>query len=340
MDSNFLQRPRHFGEDNTSSNNTNREDRGRLRDILNPGSSVAAVPEQGGPGQGQPSHPPAQPPTTIMSMPSGASPTPPTRSHHHPASFSLRSPTQSLDYPNQPPPPPSLSYSASPTNNAVAGSRSILNNPYMTSPAGGGTSLPPPLQPPAGLVTSSSVSVGPPGSGTSNLHPPERSPLHAPPVYYPHDIRDRDRDRDLREPSREKASTGSFYDPTTDSVTTSNGTTSNERRVSDAAGAWHNNGAQKLSTPKVSPNFLPQSLPLCRHPISLSTPLDSIFCPPVFHLCRTLLTLLSSKSCVSIKIKPTLLRKHYSFHNASLTYTSSSIEHSLIHVLLLHLLGP
>ncbi|OIW29385.1 INO80-like protein [Coniochaeta ligniaria NRRL 30616] len=247
-----LQQPRHFGEDNTS-NTSNREDRGRLRDILNPGTSVSPAPA------GATGH---QPPT-IMSTPSGTSqgpppaPTPPARPHHHAASFSLRSPTQSSDFHNQPPPPPSLSYSTSPTNNNVAGSRSILNSHYMTSPAGG-TSLPPPLQPPAGLVTSSSVSVGPPASGTSNLQAPDRSPLHAPPVYYPHDIRDRERgrdrdrerDRDLREPSREKASTGSFYDPTTDSVTISNGTTAKERQISDSAGSWHNTGAPKASTPK------------------------------------------------------------------------------------------
>jgi DNA helicase INO80 len=269
MDSNFhttvLQQPRHFGEDNTG--NSNREDRGRLRDILNPGGSVSPAPA------GVPGH---QPPT-IMSTPSGTSqgpppaPTPPARPHHHATSFSLRSPTQSSDFHNQPPPPPSLSYSTSPSNNNVAGSRSILNNHYMTSPAGG-TSLPPPLQPPAGIVTSSSGSVGPPASGTSNLHAPDRSPLHAPPVYYPHDIRDRDRDRerdrDLREPSREKASTGSFYDPTTDSVTTSNGTTIKERRISDAAGSWHNNGAPKVSTPKVSPNFFSTLNSTCRHPIT------------------------------------------------------------------------
>lgn len=271
--STFLQQPRHFGEDNTSSS-SNREDRGRLRDILNPGTSVSSA-TAGAPGP--------QPPT-IMSTPSGTSqgpppaPTPPARPHHHAASFSLRSPTQSSDFHNPPPPPPSLSYSTSPTHNNnhnVSGSRSILNNPYMTSPAGGGTSLPPPppLQPPAGLVTPSSVSVGPPASGTSNLHAPDRSPLHAPPVYYSHDIRDRDRDRDrerdrdLREPSREKASTGSFYDPTTDSVTISNGTTAKERHISDAAGSWQNNGGPKVSTPKVSPNFLFPSI--CPHAATL-----------------------------------------------------------------------
>ncbi|KAB5576089.1 hypothetical protein GE09DRAFT_614871 [Coniochaeta sp. 2T2.1] len=262
-----LQQPRHFGEDNTSNNNGNREDRGRLRDILNPSSSDNPAP---------PTAPP-QPALSIMSAPlasgmgAGGSqgglqgpppaPTPPGRPHHHGASFSLRSPTQasssSLDFHNQRAPLPSLSYSTSPTNN-----RSILNNTnnhhYMTSPVGG-TSLPPPLQPPAGLVTSSSVvSVGPPPSGTSNLHHPDRSPLHPPPVYYPQDTRDRerdrdrDRDRDLREPVRERPSTGSFYDPTTDSVTTSNGTIAKERRISDAAGSWHNSGAAKVSTPKVS----------------------------------------------------------------------------------------
>lgn len=276
MDSNFhpavLQQPRHFGEDN-SSNSSNREDRGRLRDILNPGSSVNPAPA------GVPGH---QPPT-IMSTPSGAAgqgpppaPTPPVRSHHHAASFSLRSPTRSSDFHNQPPPPPSLSYSTSPTNNNVTGSRSILNSHYMTSPAGG-TSLPPPLQPPAGLTTSSSVPVAPLATGTSNLHAPDRSPLHAPPVYYPHDIRDRDRDRelgrDLREPSREKASTGSFYDPTTDIVTTSNGTTAKERQTADAAGSWHNNGAPKVSTPKVSPNFF---TPLNPHAATPSLSLSNL----------------------------------------------------------------
>lgn len=234
-----LQQPRYFGEDNTgnSGSGNNREDRGRLRDILNPGTSDSLAAPQ---------------PPSIMSAPSGTggsqgpppAPTPPTtRPLHHAASFSLRSPTQSLDYHSQPPPPPSLSYSTSPTGNSmIGGTRSILN---------------PPLQPPAGLVTSSSVSVGPPApSGSSNLHHPDRSPLHAPHVYYSHDVRDRDPDRDrdrgLREPHREKASTGSFYDPTTDSVTTSNGIAAKERRMSDAAGSWHNNGGPRVSTPKVS----------------------------------------------------------------------------------------
>lgn len=268
MDSHsLLQQPRHFGEDSSNngsgsgSGSTTREDRGRLRDILNPGTSASPAPPQ---------------PSSIMSTPSGRggsqgpppAPTPPTRPQHHPASFSLRSPTQSSDFHGQ---PPSLSYSASPSNsnsNAIGGSRSILN---------------PPLQAPAGLVTSSSVSVGPPAPpGTSNLHPPDRSPLHAPQVYYSHDVHDRgrERDRDLREPRREKASTGSFYDPTTDSVTTSNGVAAKDRPISDAAASWHNNGGS--STPKVSPPIFSRTLPLisptCRLTIASLSALSGL--PP------------------------------------------------------------
>lgn len=128
-------------------------------------------------------------------------------------SFNLRSPTQA-EFHHAP------TFSASPSSSANTGPRSILHNPFM-SPTAASSPLPPPGSAPPG-----------PAGVSSNLQAPPRSPLHAPPVFYPQDI---------REPAREK-SAGSFYDPTTDT------TTRKERRVSDA-GSWHN--ATQTSPSKV-----------------------------------------------------------------------------------------
>jgi DNA helicase INO80 len=164
--------------------------RGGLRDILNPVSSTT---QPGTPG----------------------APAPP-RPH---SSFNLRSPTQQSDYHH-----PSA-YAASPSAAAgqPSGSRSILNNPFGSTPS---SSLPPPLQAPPNIVS----------AATSGLQHPPRSPLHAPTVYYPTEIRDRD-------PIREKSRTSSFYDPTTD------GNRDRERRVSET-GSWRSSA--QASPPKVS----------------------------------------------------------------------------------------
>ncbi|KAK3936633.1 putative DNA helicase ino80 [Diplogelasinospora grovesii] len=217
--STVLQRPPHFDED--GSNGVTTDDRGLprggLRDILNPGSS--ALPAHGPPG--------AAPPTA--------------HARPHSSSFNLRSPTQTdFHHPHAQP------YSASPSlSNGVGsqhpGPRSILNNPFVSASA---PSLPPPLQAPPGIASPVLVAAPPGGpvGGSSNLQPPPRSPLHAPPVYYPPDIRDRP------EPLREKpAGSNSFYDPTTDTTTTANVKKDRERRVSDT-GAWRN--ATQTSTPK------------------------------------------------------------------------------------------
>ncbi|KAH6641314.1 hypothetical protein F5144DRAFT_482102 [Chaetomium tenue] len=123
------------------------------------------------------------------------------------SSFNLRSPTQQSDYhhPN--------TYAASPSaaTGQSSGSRSILNNPFGSAAS---SSLPPPLQAPPNIVS----------AATSGLQHPPRSPLHAPTVYYPTEIRDRDQ-------IREKSRTSSFYDPTTD------GNRDRERRVSET-GSW------------------------------------------------------------------------------------------------------
>jgi DNA helicase INO80 len=279
--STVLQQPPYFG-DNNNTNGGGREDRGRLRDILNPGPGSST-----GPGPG-----PAEGGSRGgMSMPTGAfgaaatsQSQPPTGLHHQStsrssSSFSLRSPSQSSEFhhPQHPPPPPALSY---PTSNAAGGPRSILNPPFMTSTPGsaGSTSLPPPsLQPPVGLAPSSS----------SGLHAPDRtSPLHAPAAYYPQDIRDRDRERERqreleRDQHRHKSGTGSFYDPTTDIITTatsnnnSNSTTAKERRISDTAGSWHNSTNtstnQTVSTPNVSQLPFPIAFPFS-HQFQLQTP--------------------------------------------------------------------
>jgi DNA helicase INO80 len=135
------------------------------------------------------------------------------------SSFSLRSPTQPSDYHHP------TAYAASPSAIGAqpSGSRSILNNPFGAAPS---PSLPPPLQAPPSIVSATT---------SSGLQHPPRSPLHAPSVYYPSEIRD-------REPIRDKAGASSFYDPTTDS------NRERERRVSET-GSWRTSQA---SPPKVS----------------------------------------------------------------------------------------
>ncbi|KAL1860284.1 putative DNA helicase ino80 [Diaporthe australafricana] len=216
MESNFhstvLQRPPslHDYEDQQRDRERERErERGsserRHRDILNPvqlgdsngngnNTTAPAAPGSHAPGQQQP---------------------PPSRH-----SFSLRSPTQPDFHHPAPPhfpgsssgspssaPSTSAANTSTSTNGAGSGTRSLLHNPFLTSSAAP-PSLPPPVHP-------------------SSIAPP-RSPLHAPPVFYPQDMRDH------RDSAREKTA-GSFYDPTTDTTTTTS-----ERRVSDTGSAWHN----------------------------------------------------------------------------------------------------
>lgn len=202
--STVLQRPPHFDED--GSNGASNEDRaprgGLLRDILNPVSSAPQAP----------------------SAASG----PPPRAHS--SAFSLRSPTQhDLHHPHPSP------YSASPPREP-SGPRSILNNPnpFMSAPTS--ALPPPPLQAPPPSSATISTPTGAAASSSSLQHPP-RSPLHAPPVFYPTDPRDRDQ-------TREKAS-GGYYDPTADAPSKKE----RERAASEAV-AWRN--ATQTSTPKVS----------------------------------------------------------------------------------------
>lgn len=190
--STVLQRPPHFDEDGSNGAvGDDRGPRGGLRDILNPVSSTTQTP--GTPG----------------------APAPP-RPH---SSFSLRSPTQHADYHHHP-----SAYAASPsaTGTQPSGSRSILNNPFGSAST---PSLPPSLQPPAGISSSTTP---------SGLQHPPRSPLHAPPAYYPSEIRD-------RESIREKSGSSGFYDPTTDN------NRDRQRRVSES-GSWRSAN----SPPKVS----------------------------------------------------------------------------------------
>lgn len=237
MESNFhstvLQRPPslHDYEDQQRDRERERErERGsserRHRDILNPvqlgdsnsncnNTNAPAAPGSHAPGQQQ------QPP-----------------SRH---SFSLRSPTQP-DFHHPAPPHFPGSSSASPssapstsaantstsTNGTGSGTRSLLHNPFLTSSAAP-PSLPPPVHP-------------------SSIAPP-RSPLHAPPVFYPQDMRDH------RDSAREKTA-GSFYDPTTDTTTTTS-----ERRVSDSGSAWHN-ATQPSSSSSASKVSNPQAIKL------------------------------------------------------------------------------
>lgn len=240
MESNFhstvLQRPPslHDYEDQQRDRDRERErerERGsserRHRDILNPvqhGDNTNPPPGSGSHAPGQQQQHPHQPPP------------------RH--SFSLRSPTQP-DFHHAAPPHFPGSSSASPssapsasaaantnaststsTNGTGSGTRSLLHNPFLTSSSAAPPSLPPPVHP-------------------SSIAPP-RSPLHAPPVFYPQDMREH------RDTPREKTA-GSFYDPTTDTTTSTS-----DRRVSDTGSTWHNatqapsaSSASKVS--KISP---------------------------------------------------------------------------------------
>lgn len=224
MDHHFstvLQRPPHFDEDGSNrASSEDRAPRGGLRDILNPVSSAL----------------PPQAPSTNM-------PTPPRPPPSHSSAFSLRSPTQpEFHHP--------AAYSGSPPSAASlgrepSGPRSILNNPFMPAQTAG-SSLPPlPLQTPSSTLSSSGAVATATGSAPalSNLQRPSRSPLHAPSIYYPTDLRDRD-------PARDKPASGAsnFYDPTVDAAPKKE----TERTLSDAS-SW------RTATPKVSKKQSPQA---------------------------------------------------------------------------------
>ncbi|SPQ21371.1 da97e419-2e55-4f05-8aa8-ba8855263119 [Thermothielavioides terrestris] len=102
-----------------------------------------------------------------------------------------------------------------------------------------------------------------------NPHPP-RSPLHAPPVYYPSEIRD-------REPARDKSASSSFYDPTTDS------NRERERRVSDT-GAWHKAAQNSTSKPRDPYSYSQRSSDYYTNG-SYASPEKSVYRPrsPVTH---------------------------------------------------------
>jgi hypothetical protein len=202
-------------------------DRRRARDILNPASPPTL------------SHQPDQ--TFVQGS----------RTSQSSTAFALRSPSQSTFYHPQPPSsahaqsasPPTIPSSipngsrTSPHHQHLAARPTVPPNPFMQSGPSNASSLPPPpplqpLQPPTAAPATSTAS-----------QPPPRSPLHAPPIYYPHDT---------REPPREsiKPATRSFYDPTTDTTTTTT-----DRTVSDAAASSWPNSTQ-ASTPKVSRRVL------------------------------------------------------------------------------------
>jgi DNA helicase INO80 len=223
MESNFhstvLQRPPLFDEQQQDG------DRRRGRDILNPGSPSAS------------NHRHTQQPALSSTA------------------FTLRSPTQGEFHHPHPQPfpasPPSGASNAANGNHLNPPSRPpVPHHPFMPSSSSGAPSLPPPpLQPPApatATISASSSSASgaapsapPAGTASSSSQLPPRSPLHAPAVYYPHDIRENTRE------NPKPTSTGSFYDPTTDTTTTTA-----KRRPSDAgSGSWHS--TTQVSTPKV-----------------------------------------------------------------------------------------
>lgn len=178
---------------------------------------------------------------TASASASSASPSAVAQPPRH--SFNLRSPTQpELHHHHQGGPHFPTSTAASPSSAAGAttnnktnttstsnGTRSLLHNPFLAG-ATAPPSLPPPILPSAAA-------------------PPPRSPLHAPPVFYPQDIRD--------PPPREKTA-GSFYDPTTDTTTTTK-----DRRLSDTGSSWHNatQAPTSSSASKVSKHFRHDAFP-------------------------------------------------------------------------------
>lgn len=182
---------------------------------------------------------PSAPGSTNQASPAG--PRPP---------FSLRSPTQSEfhhpqhqqhHYSNSPPGAHSIlngsssQHSPPPHSHHHQQRSSVLHSPFA--------------QPPGGPAFPMGVQHPPHSSGiSSSLQPPQavnRSPgLHAPPGYYSQDVREHPPPPPPA--PREKPAKGSFYDPTTDTTTS----TARERRTSDAANSWHNAPPQ-VSTPKV-----------------------------------------------------------------------------------------
>lgn len=228
MESNFhstvLQRPSAVhDQDEERERDRNRDrdrDERRRRDILNPVQL-----SQNGPVAPSAANP-------IISSASASSSSSSAQPPHH--AFNLRSPTQpdfhGPHFPGSSSASPSSASAANPsaaaastnnpnTNANGATSRSGLHNPFLTSAA-------PPSLPPAAA--------------------PPRSPLHAPPhLFYPQDMRDA---RDPRDPPRDKT-VSNFYDPTTDTVTT---TATSDRRVSDTGSSRHNATQSQASSSNVS----------------------------------------------------------------------------------------
>jgi len=155
-----------------------------------------------GGGSGSPAGQPAGAPGATTAAPPSSS-----RS-----TFSLRSPKQpDFHLPS--------AFASPPPANTNTQARSILHSPFAAT-ASAGPPLPPVVPPPPSAST--------PSTAMTPRSPSRQAPMS---VYYPHEVRDA---------SREQSAAGSFYDPTTDTTTTTQ-----ERRVSDA-GSWQN-----ASTPKV-----------------------------------------------------------------------------------------
>lgn len=210
------------GSSGSGSNGSNgaRDDRGLrggLRDILNPvGSASQTMPSASHGG-------------THSTPGTPGAPAPP-RPH---SSFSLRSPTQTGNHHASPYSAPTSSAAAT-SSQQPAGACSMLNNPFVTAST---PFPPPPLQAPPSLASSR--------TSPSGLQHPPRSPLHAPPVYYPSDVRDRDLVRDQQ-------TSLSFYDPTTDSKRDRDRERDRERERTGSdpeSGAWST--STQNSPPKV-----------------------------------------------------------------------------------------
>ncbi|TPX12883.1 uncharacterized protein E0L32_006763 [Thyridium curvatum] len=201
------------------------EDDRRRRDILHPTSGAAAHAV----GSGAPGAAPAS-----LGAATARS------------SFSLRSPTQSQSQSaTLPHPPPFGSPSASTTtnghgSNSQPASRSILNSPYISSPSSR----------PAHLASSSASATARPGP---------HSPLHAPPQYFPSELRDPPREKAAAAATTTTApTTRSFYDPLKDMTTTVKEQQQqqqqpqhhqHQRHGSSETGSWPSSSANQHASP-------------------------------------------------------------------------------------------
>lgn len=202
--------------------------RRRQRDILNP-----PAPSQTGPGSGGSSSAGGPRPPFSLRSPTQSEFHHQSSQHHYSASSAASGPQSTYNGANNGV-PQSHSHSRS-NSHSRHSSSSVLHSPYQQASTAS--------RPAHALDLHRSPQ-------TSGLQAPQRSPgLHAPSVYYSQESREHH--PPPPKPIDKPASSGrSFYDPLTDTTTTS--TSDRERRTSDAGSSWHNATTNAVSTPTVS----------------------------------------------------------------------------------------